>query len=750
MIIVFFLVTAVANIVAALDPLESLLRSGTIPYFLNEKRCHLLLANGDNAGKILRCDNVTISYLNDNYLNNSRLLNDLYLSELLLEDMGNEFNIVPNLALGLESGIEIFKLVRSNVSDEQLNYLFNEQRKYTNLRSLDLSTNLISRPRSSQLNKHMERLKILRLSRNKVEYLPINLFNHVSQSLNELYLNGNTLKSIVGQEEAGGNKTIRSTEDSVDSQLLLFTKLNNLFVLDLSQNMLNDLPRNVFTGLAKLKQLNLSENNLAIVPFQVFKDLQEIKMLDLSFNFMRSVLENFFITNKKLKVLKLNNNEIDKISMNSFYGLRQLTDLDLSMNRLIFIDRNAFDDLQELRTLNLRNNQMVQFSTTLFNSLTQLEVLDLSENYYRSLPSGLFTKQLECLKELYIENNKYLEILNNNFVSRNKETGGKKLRALQKLIVRNNPEMGTIEKIVFETTPNLEVLDLSGNKLAEVPKLIGSLQHLQILRVENNQLTFLPEDVKHLERLKYVNMQNNNYACDCRMYWMTKWLDKVVMNWQNQTAVKAINKTANMNQEGTIYISDSKGLEFLDQFIHYKKLKCRHAYPGDMIRVLRQLHCVEPKLVDKSESKMHLLKSDAILECSFTGNPQPNIIWVTPQSHILRYHPDPDVKPILMLDNKYEQKIEFQTLTANVVEDIIEETNKQQQNPQQLLLGGSARENRTIVDLGNAVGLEMRKEPGVTLLENGYLKVHNVSRKDSGVYTCYAWNILGNTSQEIR
>lgn len=38
----------------------------------------------------------------------------------------------------------------------------------------------------------------------------------------------------------------------------------------------------------------------------------------------------------------------------------------------------------------------------------------------------------------------------------------------------------------------------------------------------------------------------------------------------------------------------------------------------------------------------------------------------------------------------------------------------------------------------------------VTLLENGSLRVHNISRKDSGLYICYGYNVMGYSSAEIR
>lgn len=753
-------------------------------FVVEERPCHLL--QQPNGGSTLRCDNVTVAHVNEHYLKNERLLasGNHVLREILLE---RTISSTPKQYLAAvrqwEESVEIFKFVNSNVTNDHFDALLNAERRFTNLRALDLSGNRITRVAQGQLNRHLARLKILRLSGNEIDRLATDIFQNVEQ-LNELYLNDNRLTGIVGT----------TGDQKAEDEGLIFAQLHNLYVMDLSRNQLNDLPRNVFTGLGRLKTLNLSRNRLTIVPFQVFKPLQEIELLDLSGNELRSILENFFIANKRLRVLRLGDNKIDKITMNSFYGLRRLEELQLAGNNLTFIDRNAFDHLEELRVLNLRNNQLAQFPTTLFHGLRQLRVLDLSENSYRVLPNGLLAQQLDCLEELYLENNRYLERLDNNLVSRHKEAasngGGKRgtavppektLRMLSKVSIRGNPLLVEVERIIFEVMPNVEFLDLSENQLREIPKVVGSLKRLKTLRVEENQLTFLPEDVKHLLELQSLDLLGNNYACDCRMFWLPQYL-KVMRDRRFPEKAQNVSRHAALNQHkeqqedhGVVRDSvendyDAEDMEYLDRFMDFRRLKCRNAYPGDMVRVLRQLHCEKPVLLARSESQMHLLRSDAVLECSFRGNPQPNIIWVTPQNHMLRYNPDPDVRPVLMLDNnKYEQKIEFQTLTANVVEDIIEETNRQQKSggaasPHALSLAGVGMAagnggghhdhmNRTsiIVEYGAAqLAQELSQKAGVTIMENGYLRVHNVSRKDSGVYTCYAWNTLGSTSEEIR
>lgn len=739
-------------------------------FLIEERPCHLLQEPG---GSTLRCDNVTVAYVNENYLRNGRVLGNGSsnpLREVLLE---RTISSSPKqyLSLGVTTGqsenVEVFKFVNSNVTNEHFDSLF-ANRRFSALRVLDMSGNRITRLSSAvHLNQNMQQLRVLRMSDNDIENLSADVFQNVDE-LNQLYLDGNRLTKIVS---TGGSNQQQMGED--DERELIFSNLRNLHTMDLSRNRLNDLPRKAFSGLGKLKTLILSGNRLSIVPFQVFKPLLEIELLDLSSNDLRSILENFFIANKRLRVLRLSDNKIDKITMSSFYGLSRLEELQLAGNNLTFIDRNAFDNLEELRILNLRNNQLVQFPTTLFNGLKNLRVLDLSENWYRQLPNGLLSHQLDCLEELYVENNSFLEHLDSNLVSRHNEVGAngkrpsapeKKLRLLRKVSIRGNPMLLDVERIIFEVMPNVQFLDLSQNQLRQIPKVIGSLKGLKTLRLEENQLTFLPEEVKNLQALESLDLLGNNYACDCRMFWLPLYL-KVMRDQQFPEKAHNISRQNPMNQHkeqqeerGVVRDSvendyDAEDLEYLDKFMDFRRLKCRNAYPGDMVRVLRQLHCAVPVSVARSESQMHLLRSDAILECSFSGNPQPNIIWVTPQNHILRYNPDPDVKPVLMLDShKYEQKIEFQTLTANVVEDIIEETNKHQKvGTAALSLASFGAATDALGDGINRTGsMMMMQKAAMTIMENGYLKVHNVSRKDSGVYRCYAWNTMGSTHEEIR
>lgn len=617
----------------------------------------------NNEKKIIDCTNTTVELVNNDLLSTStRFYNEIILQGIV----GSNTNLIIKNEIYLDK----LEWTFSNVTDKQIELLFSYNRNFNNLESLNLSGNLLTKIKKSYFST-LKKIKTIKFSNNGIQELPFDVFDELIH-LNELYLNGNDISSI--------SPTVNSKS--------LFINLQNLQKLDLSQNNINDLPHNVFKGLENLKQLNLSENKLKIIPFQLFRDIYELEILDLSANGFISFLDNFFIANKKIRILKLNENSIDKLTKNSLFGLKSLHTLDLSTNKLIYIDRNAFQSLINLKYLYLNNNELNAISSILFFSQKNLNLLDLSKNpYMKMLPNGIFAQQFE-LNQLMIEETG-IEYLSNWIARDNKTVNKNILINLKYISIKNNIKLRDIEPCTFKNTPAIERLTISGNLLTYIPKEIGELNNLKYLDLSGNELVYVPEQIKDLNHLEFFNMIDNEFSCDCRMYWIVNWIDK----WQKQ-----INNVTKENH----------------RLFKIEELKCRNGYPGDMVRVLQHLHCIKPILLQASESNMHLLLSDAVLECLFTGNPAPDIIWVTPLNQVFRHYADPDIKFTLVDTN--EKSAEFQMLIQ--------------------------RKNKTFTS--------KESRPGVGLLENGSLKVNKISRRDSGVYTCYAYNIMGNATADIR
>lgn len=537
------------------------------------------------------------------------------------------------------------------------------------------------------LQRNFTRLRVLNVRSNRIDALDARRFvDHLSaDTLHQLDLSDNLLATIVGPQ-AG--------------HVGLFARQTALQSLRLAANRIDDLPRTAFDGLQRLRRLDLAHNRLVVVPFQVFRPLAAVEWLDLSHNQLMSFLDNYFVPNGRLRELRLNANRLERLTKHSLHGLHELQHLDLSDNQLISVDRNAFDSLEALRYLNLSGNRFDGVSSALFGSLRQLRSLDLSHNVFRQLPNGVLAG-CSALRELRICGTALQRL--GNWVSRHNGTvNAGALAALRIVRIEDNAALTDIEPCTFASTLALEELYLAGNALRALPKELGELSALRVLDVSRNALHALPWQLGGLTALRRLSIDSNDFYCDCRMYWLVGWLDEV----QRQPAD-----------------TDTDTGDLLQSELG--RLKCRHGYPGDMLQVLQQLHCTRPQQLHTTAPQMYRLRSSAVLQCSFSGNPAPDLIWVTPTNQILRYYADPDAKPVLLDAGDDEPRI-----TRDRAEF-------------QQLIGSSAA-------LAANTTLAVAKAVGVSLLDNGALEVHSISRKDSGVYTCYGYNLLGNATADIR
>ena len=76
-------------------------------------------------------------------------------------------------------------------------------------------------------------------------------------------------------------------------------------------------------------------------------------------------------------------------------------------------------------------------------------------------------------------------------------------------LVKIKSDLTTIPKEIFSLSDNLEILDLSGNKLSEVPNDIIKLTKLKILFLSDNNFTVFPEVLGRCSQLEMIGFKNN-------------------------------------------------------------------------------------------------------------------------------------------------------------------------------------------------------------------------------------------------
>lgn len=87
----------------------------------------------------------------------------------------------------------------------------------------------------------------------------------------------------------------------------------------------------------------------------------------------------------------------------------------------------------------------------------------------------------------------------------------KKFKNLRKLVISNT----LIDAFPLEVCEleRLEYLDLSNNKIKEIPKGIRKLQSLLTLNLEGNSISTIPEELCSLKNLSVLNLSNNKIRC---------------------------------------------------------------------------------------------------------------------------------------------------------------------------------------------------------------------------------------------
>ncbi|SPP82049.1 uncharacterized protein LOC117584353 isoform X1 [Drosophila guanche] len=645
----------------------------------------------DNVFK-LRCQHVGLASVNRELLSRRNANININYQQLMLDHVPADDRVqLQQLQLQQFESVKELSWLESGLRDDPLRELLlvkGQPQRFNQMERLDLSENRLQCLHWA-VPQAMQRLKVLKMSGNLLDNncSLINL-QHMGH-LQELHLDRNGFKLLPQH---------------------FLAQLNELRLLNLSQNRLAELPRNIFEGGVQLERLYLSNNQLSVLPFQLFQTARDLQKLDLSDNRLLSFPDNFFARNGQLRQLHLQRNQLKSLGKHSLYNLRELRQLDLSQNNLASIDRKAFESLGQLLALNISGNNLTTLSSIIFQPLHALRQMDLSRNQFKQLPSGLFQNQ-RALALLRIDETPIEHFT--NWISRTDESlvDPQILHRLRYLSLQQNPQLTDLPETLFANARNLRELLLAENGLRQLPAQMSGLSRLQRLSLRGNRLISLPEGLKELSQLHYLNILGNEYQCDCSMYWLTAWL---------------ANSSTSLRRLPAMHPSQTplNSYESIDDQID--ALKCQYGYPGDMLRVLSNLNCTVPVAVQSSEPKMHLLLTTAKLECMITGSPVPDIIWLTPRNKILRHHADPDKRPIIIDSNDEEGRLppSAQELAALMDESYVQSMNFTRQ---QSLYGRH-----------------------VVLMENGSLLVHNVSRVDSGLYTCYAFNVMGKASAGIR
>uniref|UniRef100_A0A182LRN7 Uncharacterized protein n=1 Tax=Anopheles culicifacies TaxID=139723 RepID=A0A182LRN7_9DIPT len=343
----------------------------------------------------------------------------------------------------------------------------------------------------------LDNLKCIVLERNFISTLhPLTFAS--SRALKELYLQENRLTSLDG---------------------LVLPDENHLEVLDLSKNYLKHVNESVFARMHGLKELSLAGNLFETLRASSFADLHALKRLNLDDNFLKTLPPKLFISNRQLVELKVAENQLVKLPVNVFAGLKNLQILHLHSNQLTHVPDETFRDQPEFEELTLFRNRIANFERSflkcsevlvLYNRLrnlwtasfvtnmTVVETVNLYSNEIETIEQGVFDG-LPNMKVLHMAENRIAELSPSLFQNNH---------ALVHVSFAHN-RLSVLRTKTFSRMPQLNRVDLSHNQLSVLEPAVFYDSSVVSVNLQGNQLTTLNDWVFSGAELFFLNLNSN-------------------------------------------------------------------------------------------------------------------------------------------------------------------------------------------------------------------------------------------------
>ncbi|KAM5172793.1 leucine-rich repeat serine/threonine-protein kinase 2 [Mantella aurantiaca] len=328
------------------------------------------------------------------------------------------------------------------------------------IRFLDLSANDLENidlvNKKSLLANHLDRLEKIELQQNSLISLPKSLCEGL-KSLTYLDLRGNGFKSFP----------------------TCILEMSSISFLDISRNDIGpSLDLNTSAICLTLKHLNLSYNQLKSFPDGVGNVALRLEELILEGNSISEICKPICLP--ELQTLNLNKNMVSSLSSDFLHDCTKLEVFCAMTNQLAVLPCMP----SKLTTLRLSHNEFTVVPKEILQ-LSQLRTVDLSNNHIENLPGPLEWTSLN-LREVILNNNQ-ISVLNLEF--------------------RKDPSRWS----------RLEKLQLSHNKIQEIPPEVGFLINLTCFDISHNpDIKSFPDEMGKLTKTWDLPIEGLNLDFDLK------------------------------------------------------------------------------------------------------------------------------------------------------------------------------------------------------------------------------------------
>lgn len=326
-----------------------------------------------------------------------------------------------------------------------------------------------------------------------------------------------------------------------DSTTFEGLKHSFLQTLDLSKSSIFALQQGVFSPLEDVKVIDVSQNRVNQIHRNAFDGIQgHLKSLNLSHNLLGEIYSYTFASLTNLRVLDLSHNHIGALGYASFSGLSNLRALFLTGNSIRVLGLPA--SLPSLDYLKLDDNKLTSvYSIPQFANHTTY--LDVSNNKLTNLDDVyMFLGKMKRLQYLFYRNNPIKWCAGDSKIGPNKL----KVLYLDRISLQSVWSQGKCLD-VFDHLGHLRVLSLTFNSLQSLPSgIFKGLTSVQKVDLSSNALTYLQSDVfpkslqtlgladnfiaapppEAFQSLRSLDLQMNRFHCGPELKGFLTWMQE--------------------------------------------------------------------------------------------------------------------------------------------------------------------------------------------------------------------------------
>lgn len=213
------------------------------------------------------------------------------------------------------------------------------------------------------------------------------------------------------------------------------------------------------------------------MPANFFERYPGVESIEMTHKHLKTIASTDLQNANYLRRINVSHNEIDNIAALAFDAAPKLTEIDLSYNLLHDLNENIFTSYL-IKYLYLHNNQLTVVQSAWFENLLYLRVLTLNNNRIRAIDCGQLFDFIPNINVLHLHSNEIADVRN---LPNAQQQQSNTPRSMQTFSLYNNPVAVTSHHLIWLNAGTVDVRNTS----TEICRIS---QRMHTLHAANNKI----------------------------------------------------------------------------------------------------------------------------------------------------------------------------------------------------------------------------------------------------------------------